>query len=211
MRSGIPYARDVLQVMRYVATPVRVVTSAQWPSACIQKLGREGSGHKADTMAKRILFPRCFVSITMIIAFLRITDHTQVSTHGFVSAVPWFNAWYVKNQSGYRVFAVISVLHKAAFFSSVAVYTVFELFGVCDAKTHFLNRSLTNSVELSTTRMCSRARTSRHFIEPEGSLSLPQEPSTCPYPEPDQSSPYHSIPPLKEPSWYYPPIHALSF
>jgi hypothetical protein len=29
-------------------------------------------------------------------------------------------------------------------------------------------------------------------MEPEGSLPCPQEPSTGPYPEPDQSGPYHS-------------------
>jgi hypothetical protein len=30
-------------------------------------------------------------------------------------------------------------------------------------------------------------------MEPEGLLSCLQEPSTGPYPEPDQSSPYHPI------------------
>jgi hypothetical protein len=30
-------------------------------------------------------------------------------------------------------------------------------------------------------------------MEPEGSLTRSQEPSTGPYPEPDQSSPYYSI------------------
>jgi hypothetical protein len=29
---------------------------------------------------------------------------------------------------------------------------------------------------------------SQHFMEPEGSLQHLQEPSTCPFPEPDQSS-----------------------
>jgi hypothetical protein len=31
-------------------------------------------------------------------------------------------------------------------------------------------------------------------MEPEGSISCPQEPSTGPYPEPYQSNPLHSIP-----------------
>jgi hypothetical protein len=30
-------------------------------------------------------------------------------------------------------------------------------------------------------------------MESEGSLQCSQEPSTAPYPEPDQSSPYHPI------------------
>jgi hypothetical protein len=30
-------------------------------------------------------------------------------------------------------------------------------------------------------------------MEPEGSLPASQKPSTAPYPDPDQSSPYHPI------------------
>jgi hypothetical protein len=33
-------------------------------------------------------------------------------------------------------------------------------------------------------------RNSLHFMEPEGSLPHSKEPSTCPYPEPYQSSPF---------------------
>jgi hypothetical protein len=33
----------------------------------------------------------------------------------------------------------------------------------------------------------------QHFMEPEGSLPHSQELTTCPYPEPDQSSPHHPI------------------
>jgi hypothetical protein len=39
---------------------------------------------------------------------------------------------------------------------------------------------------------------SQHFMEPEGSIPNSQELSTCSYPEPDQSSPHHPIPPLED-------------
>jgi hypothetical protein len=38
-------------------------------------------------------------------------------------------------------------------------------------------------------QVLSWSRNSTHFIEPEGSLPHSQVPATCPYPEPDQSSP----------------------
>jgi hypothetical protein len=39
---------------------------------------------------------------------------------------------------------------------------------------------------------------------PEGSLPHSQEPATCPYPEPYQSSPRPPIPLLEYPFYYYP-------
>jgi len=38
-------------------------------------------------------------------------------------------------------------------------------------------------------------------MEPEGSLPQTQEPATCPYAQPDQSSPYPHIPLLGDP-WH---------
>jgi len=35
-----------------------------------------------------------------------------------------------------------------------------------------------------------QSRNSPHFMEPENSLAHAQVPATCPYPEPDQSSPH---------------------
>jgi hypothetical protein len=40
----------------------------------------------------------------------------------------------------------------------------------------------------------------KHFMDPEGSLQCSQELATCPYPEPDQSNPHHSILSLQDPS-----------
>ena len=56
-------------------------------------------------------------------------------------------------------------------------------------------------------------------MEPEGSLPNSQEPTTCPYPERDRSSPYPNIPLLEDPiliiiiiiiyyNYFYPPIYA---
>jgi hypothetical protein len=55
--------------------------------------------------------------------------------------------------------------------------------------------SLTHRVKssLKSCQLCSYSRNSQHFMEPEGSLLCSQEPSTGPYPEPDQSNPYHPI------------------
>jgi hypothetical protein len=41
--------------------------------------------------------------------------------------------------------------------------------------------------------LCSHSRKSHHLMEPEGSLPCSQEPSTGPYPEPDQSTPHYPI------------------
>ena len=45
-------------------------------------------------------------------------------------------------------------------------------------------------------------------MEHEGSLPHSQVPATCPYPEPDQCSPYPHFLLPKDPSYYYPPIYA---
>jgi hypothetical protein len=52
---------------------------------------------------------------------------------------------------------------------------------------------------------------SHHFMEPEGSIPNSQELSICSYLEPDQSSPHNPIPPLQDPSQYYPPTYVLVF
>jgi hypothetical protein len=49
-------------------------------------------------------------------------------------------------------------------------------------------------------KLCSHSVVSQHFMEPESSLPRSQELSTSTYPQPDQSSPQHSILSLKGPS-----------
>jgi hypothetical protein len=46
---------------------------------------------------------------------------------------------------------------------------------------------------LTIRQLRSYSRISQYFTEPEGSLPCSQRPSTGPYPEPDQFSPYHPI------------------
>ena len=48
-------------------------------------------------------------------------------------------------------------------------------------------------------------------MEPEGPLTRSQVPATCPYHEPDQSSPCPHIPFPEHPSLYYLPIYAWVF
>jgi hypothetical protein len=48
-------------------------------------------------------------------------------------------------------------------------------------------------------------------MKPEGSLLHSQELSTCPYPEPNQSSPHHLILSIQDPSQDYPPTYVLVF
>jgi len=48
-------------------------------------------------------------------------------------------------------------------------------------------------------------------MEPEGSLPHSQVPASCPYPDPDQSSPCPHITLPEDPSQYYPPIYAWVF
>ena len=48
-------------------------------------------------------------------------------------------------------------------------------------------------------------------MEPEGSSPHQQAPANCTYPEPDQFSPWSSIPLLEDPFQYYPPIYAYVF
>jgi hypothetical protein len=47
-------------------------------------------------------------------------------------------------------------------------------------------------------------------MEPGGSLPHSQEPATCPYPEPVQSSSCPPIPLPEDPIQYYPPIYATT-
>jgi hypothetical protein len=60
---------------------------------------------------------------------------------------------------------------------------------------YFIYHSLTHRAGpfLGIRQFCSYSRNSQHFMEPEDSLPCSQEASRGPYPEPDQSNPYHNI------------------
>jgi hypothetical protein len=54
---------------------------------------------------------------------------------------------------------------------------------------------LTHGAEpfLRNRQLCSHSRISQHVMEPKGSITCSQEPSTDPYPEPYQSNPHQPI------------------
>jgi hypothetical protein len=64
--------------------------------------------------------------------------------------------------------------------------------GIINAEVTYL---LTYGAEpfLRSCQLCSPSRTPQHFMEPEGSISCSQEPSTGPYPEPYPSNPLYPI------------------
>jgi hypothetical protein len=84
--------------------------------------------------------------------------------------------------------------------STVLVYTVYKVYTL-KSDSFWLNKrisvthSLTNGAEpfLRSRQLCSYSKTSNHFMEHEGSLPCSQEPSTGPYPEPDQCNAYHPL------------------
>jgi hypothetical protein len=62
-----------------------------------------------------------------------------------------------------------------------------------DTRSNMTGNKRHGTETLRSHQLCSYSRTSKHFMEPEGSLLCLQEPSACPYLEPDWSSPYHFI------------------
>ena len=58
----------------------------------------------------------------------------------------------------------------------------YVLFGIADDELHWLQSCLTNQEDFSW------SRNSQQFMEPEGSLPFAKQPTTCPYPEPTESS-----------------------
>jgi hypothetical protein len=83
--------------------------------------------------------------------------------------------------------------------SSSLIPSVYLLHLGGDTKSHIyikqqiklITHSLTHGAEpfLRSCQLCSHSRTSRRFMETEGSLPPSQKPSTGPYPEPDRSNP----------------------
>ena len=64
----------------------------------------------------------------------------------------------------------------------------------CGAQTgHVTYLTDTGHIRTNSMAQLFRANSSLHSMEPECSLQSPKQPATCPYPEPDQSSPRPSI------------------
>ena len=65
---------------------------------------------------------------------------------------------------------------------------------------HELNlKSMEQSPSWEAKNVLSYSRNSSHFTEPEGSSPYTQQPATCPYHEPDQSSLRPTTQPLEDP------------
>jgi hypothetical protein len=64
---------------------------------------------------------------------------------------------------------------------------------------HFLTNSMEQIPSFEADRSSVTQENSSHFMATEGSLPHTQQPVTCPYPEPDQSSPCFLIPVLEDP------------
>jgi hypothetical protein len=77
---------------------------------------------------------------------------------------------------------------KRAHMQYIDILAICQISSIESLLTHWADPFLRRS------HICSYSRISQHYIEPEGSLLCSQEPSTGPYPEPDQLNPYHPIP-----------------
>ena len=66
--------------------------------------------------------------------------------------------------------------------------------------TYLLTYSMEESPSWEANWFCSQSRNSPHFMEPESSLPYSQAPTTCPYPEPNPSSPHNPFPLPEDPS-----------
>jgi hypothetical protein len=126
-------------------------------------------------------------------------------------------SFWLKKRSGLHKQPIINRWRRVVWDTAVSVTTFLEQkknnvasqFGVRLSNWHNCVMLLSNGKRLPYTRLtnwlhgfepflrsrqlCSYSRTSQHFTEPEGSLPCSQKPSTDPYPETGQSSPYYSI------------------
>jgi hypothetical protein len=99
---------------------------------------------------------------------------------------------HVKQQTVFTVTLVLRFVRCAPGCTFVSIFqdqkysTAFKPLPAKVVLTHSLK-------ELSPSWQTTKCAASQHFIEPEGLLPCSQEPSTGPYPEPDQSNPHHPI------------------
>jgi hypothetical protein len=142
--------------------------------------------------------PRLAFDVVWLHIFNLVRD--VICSAGFLFIVPftifYVFSWHSLSFVNYKMlpYKYFNFVICSSIFPSITIWSLL----ICHWHTFPLILfwcSLTHGAEpfSRSCQLCSYSRTSQHFMEPEGSIPCSQQPSTGPYPQPDQSNPYHSI------------------